>query len=117
MIAAEVGKELAGMKWVGVPFAGGMAELAHIDAPSLLVSNAVMAVDHGSNTSLRKYHLEENGGSISLGRCKIWPWSLKARYAAGQGGISVSTAWPRTAKNITRRSKWVGRSCGSRASA
>lgn len=30
MLAHEVGAELAGCKWVGVPFAGGMTELLHI---------------------------------------------------------------------------------------
>ena len=39
MLAHEVGAELAGMKWVGVPFAGGMCELAHIDARSIVVGD------------------------------------------------------------------------------
>ena len=36
-IATHVGQELRGCRWVGVPFAGGMSELAEIDAPSLVV--------------------------------------------------------------------------------
>lgn len=39
MLAAMVGEEFAGCKWVGVPFAGGMSELLHIQAPSLLVND------------------------------------------------------------------------------
>lgn len=38
-LAENVGKALAGKRWVGVPFAGGMCELAHIDAPTLVVSD------------------------------------------------------------------------------
>jgi site-specific DNA-adenine methylase len=34
-----VGKELAGCKWVGVPFAGGMSELAHIKASTIVVGD------------------------------------------------------------------------------
>lgn len=39
MLAAHVGKLLKGCEWVGVPFCGGMSELAHIDARTLLVSD------------------------------------------------------------------------------
>lgn len=39
MLAAEVGKQLTGCKWVGVPFAGGMSELAHIKASTIVVSD------------------------------------------------------------------------------
>ena len=38
-IASEIGKLLSGCKWVGVPFGGGMSALAHIDAPSIVVSD------------------------------------------------------------------------------
>lgn len=38
-IAPHVGAALAGCSWVGVPFAGGMSELAEIKATSLLVSD------------------------------------------------------------------------------
>lgn len=38
-LGANVGRLLAGCKWVGVPFAGGMGELAHIGARTLLVSD------------------------------------------------------------------------------
>ncbi len=44
MLAENVGKELRGMKWVGVPFAGGMSELLYIDAPSILVSDLHRAI-------------------------------------------------------------------------
>lgn len=38
-LAAEVGKLLKGCRWVGVPFAGGMSELEHINAPTIVVSD------------------------------------------------------------------------------
>lgn len=38
-LASEVGKLLTGCKWVGIPFAGGMPEIAYIDAPSIVVSD------------------------------------------------------------------------------
>lgn len=39
ILAENVGAALRGCKWVGVPFAGGMCELAHIDARTLLVND------------------------------------------------------------------------------
>lgn len=39
MLAEHVGRVLDGCSWVGVPFAGGMCELAHIGANVMLVSD------------------------------------------------------------------------------
>jgi DNA adenine methylase len=39
MMAPHVGRALAGCKWVGVPFAGGMAELVHVKARTILVND------------------------------------------------------------------------------
>lgn len=39
MLAEYVGKELRGCSWVGIPFAGGMSELPHIKASSIVVSD------------------------------------------------------------------------------
>ena len=39
MLASEVGKSLQGCRWVGVVFAGGMSELLHIDAPTMVVND------------------------------------------------------------------------------
>lgn len=39
MLAPHVGYALAGCKWVGVPFAGGMSELAHINCRELIVND------------------------------------------------------------------------------
>lgn len=39
LLAKEVGRELDGCEWVGIPFAGGMCELAHIKARSLVVND------------------------------------------------------------------------------
>jgi len=32
MLGAHVGKALQGCSWVGIPFAGGLCEVPHIDA-------------------------------------------------------------------------------------
>ena len=39
MLAEEAGKLLAGCEWIGVPFAGGMSELAHFTARTILVND------------------------------------------------------------------------------
>lgn len=39
LLAEHVGRALDGCSWVGVPFAGGMSELAHIKARTMLVSD------------------------------------------------------------------------------
>ncbi len=39
MLAPMVGEALRGCKWVGVPFAGGMSELAYIKASTIVVSD------------------------------------------------------------------------------
>lgn len=38
-LAAKVGEQLAGCAWVGVPFAGGMCELSHIAARTIVVGD------------------------------------------------------------------------------
>ena len=40
LLAAAVGEELAGCRWVGIPFAGGMSELLYINAPTIVVGDA-----------------------------------------------------------------------------
>lgn len=39
MLGKFVGEELRGCKWVGVPFAGGMSELVHVKASTIVVSD------------------------------------------------------------------------------
>jgi DNA adenine methylase len=39
LIAPTVGESLAGCQWVGIPFAGGMAAVLHIDARTILVND------------------------------------------------------------------------------
>lgn len=39
MVAKAVGEELSGCKWVGIPFAGGMSEVLHITARSIVVND------------------------------------------------------------------------------
>jgi DNA adenine methylase len=43
-LAHHVGAALAGCSWVGVPFAGGLSELAHIAAPSIAVNDRHAAI-------------------------------------------------------------------------
>lgn len=38
-LAHTVGESLKGCRWVGVPFAGGMSELAHINASTIVVND------------------------------------------------------------------------------
>ncbi len=38
-LAKEVGAELTGCKWIGVPFAGGMCELVYLKASTIVVSD------------------------------------------------------------------------------
>jgi site-specific DNA-adenine methylase len=61
-LAENVGRALEGCRWVGVPFAGGMSELLHIQAPSVVVSdlhthvlNLAAVIAHpGLNPQLRE---------------------------------------------------------------
>jgi site-specific DNA-adenine methylase len=39
LLAPAVGEELAGSRWVGIPFAGGMSELCYLTAPTILVND------------------------------------------------------------------------------
>src|SRR4051794_3718103 len=39
LLAPIVAQELSGCRWVGVPFAGGMAEVLAIEAPTIVVSD------------------------------------------------------------------------------
>jgi len=39
MVGQHAGKALKGCEWIGVPFAGGMAELIHFDARTMLISD------------------------------------------------------------------------------
>jgi DNA adenine methylase len=39
MTAMNVGDELRGLEWLGIPFAGGMSELAHVSCRSIVVND------------------------------------------------------------------------------
>lgn len=112
MIAHEVGNELSGLRWVGVPFAGGMAELAHIDAPSLLVSDLHKHVINlarvVANDSTRRPLLR------ALKRIAFHPDELKLTQEvcsrieptwAASPDVSLATAYFVT--------QWMGRSGGT----
>ena len=55
-LAENVGAALKGCEWVGVPFAGGMCELAHIDARTLMVADLHRQVINLANV-LRDHEL------------------------------------------------------------
>lgn len=39
MIAKKIAEELSGLAWIGIPFGGGMPELAHINCRSIVVND------------------------------------------------------------------------------
>lgn len=39
LLASNVGREVRGCEWVGIPFGGGMSEVAHIDARAIVVND------------------------------------------------------------------------------
>lgn len=108
MLAEHVGKELACCRWVGVPFAGGMSELAHITSPSMVVNDlhshvinlAAVIRDKESLRALTQmlertpFHPEE------LAICQ----DVASRYSHMQGRICVSAAYAYFV------SQWMGRS-------
>lgn len=57
MLAAEVGKALAGCEWVGIPFAGGMAEIPLIRARTIVANDL-----HRGVMSLAAYVREDCEG-------------------------------------------------------
>jgi DNA adenine methylase len=74
MIAPLVGRELAGCKWIGVPFAGGMSEIAEIDARSIAVNDLhrhVVNLARVVACDIRRQHL-----CIRLSRLPFHPDTL-----------------------------------------
>lgn len=58
LLAPHVGKALAGCNWVGVPFAGGMCELPHITARTVLVNDLHRGVINLARC-VREHHLRK----------------------------------------------------------
>jgi len=44
MLGPEVGRQLQGCEWVGIPFAGGMCEVPHIKARTIVVNDVHKAI-------------------------------------------------------------------------
>ena len=101
LLAEHVGEELAGNRWVGVPFAGGMSELATIDASVMMVNdlhlhvmNLAMCIAHKrmiselihflarlpfheeilrlAQTSCRQWEAESRDYCITMMPCLAW---------------------------------------------
>lgn len=82
MLASEVGKLLRGCEWVGIPFAGGMSEVLHIDARTILVNDrhrhiinlARVAAARGNTLAVdleqRFFHPDELAAAQR--QCKFW---------------------------------------------
>ncbi|MCY2965196.1 MAG: hypothetical protein NT069_16445 [Planctomycetota bacterium] len=77
MIAPLVGRELAGCKWVGVPFAGGMSEIAEIDARSIAVNDLHR---HVMNMAM-VVAVDASGMARALSRVPFHPDALKFAQA------------------------------------
>ena len=76
-----VADKLAGCKWVGIPFAGGMSELLHLQAQSIVVNDLHCFV-------------------INLARCiqdeqaKRWECGRERPIESGKGCVAISlTTW------------------------
>jgi DNA adenine methylase len=82
MLASEVGKLLRGCEWVGIPFAGGMSEVLHIDARTIVVNDrhrhiinlARVAASRGETLALdleqRFFHPDELAAAQR--QCRYW---------------------------------------------
>lgn len=56
LLAANVGKAMAGCKWVGVPFVGGMSELAYIKASTVVANDLHRGVINFARTVAHPYY-------------------------------------------------------------
>jgi DNA adenine methylase len=111
MLAPIVGKELRGCKWVGVPFAGGMSELAHIKASTIVVSDLHR---HVINLARTVQQSDFRGLLIDeLNDTPFHPDALAQRSGRGQS-IEAKTSKPQM-PNVTWAYNyfvacWMGRS-------
>jgi len=84
MMAKHVGPELAGCKWCGIPFAGGMPEVLAIDAPAIACNDTHRAVINLAKVAadarlgpqlyrhLRRLPFHPETLSVAQMRCLAW---------------------------------------------
>ena len=100
-IAPLIGRELAGCKWVGVPFAGGMSEIAEIQASSIAVNDLHRHVINlarvVANPDLRRWLVQ------NLDRLAFHPDTLKQ----AQGACRVYESDPLPDTNLIPSKHWA----------
>lgn len=111
-LAENVGEELKGCKWCGVPFAGGMSELLHIKASTIVVNDLH---DHIINLAYVTQH-PVLGVKLykRLRRTPFHPWVLDVAQRACHTYERQSKTWDDEAKlNFAEMyfiCCWMGRS-------
>lgn len=110
--AKTVGDLLRGCRWVGIPFAGGMPELLHIDAPSIVVNDLHC---HVINLAMV---IQKDGYSFAdhLNSLPFHPLALEAAQArlnAGQSHVEAIVRKGSVDIDAARDyfvTQWMGRS-------
>lgn len=97
-LAHEVGALLKGCRWVGVPFAGGMSELAEITAPTIVVSDlhrhvinlARTVADRGDALRDKLHNLPFHPDILrdAQERCRMWEEGAHLGFE-----INLGAAW------------------------
>lgn len=107
MLGPKVGEALKGCEWVGIPFAGGMAEVAHIEARTVLVSDL-----HRHVVNLAWVCADEHLGPLLYRRLRRRPFH-PAELSDAQCAASVAelgTMPDIDAAEAYFVSQWMGRS-------
>ena len=89
ILAAAVGEELAGARWVGIPFAGGMSELVHITAPTILVNDL-----HRHVINLARVMADGNYGPTLIRRLRRLPFHPDT--------LRMAQLWCRRDRDVSR---------------
>lgn len=112
MLASEVGRLLRGCEWVGIPFAGGMSEVPHIDARTILVNDrhrhvvnlARVAVKRGDElaTEMDAEPFHPDVLKRAQQRCVWWESLPDDGYTSGKENYDAALAYAIAV--------WMGRS-------
>lgn len=115
MLGHTVGEELRGCKWIGIPFAGGMCELAHVKAPTIVVNDlhrhvmnlaSVIACERGADVLAKHLaSLSFHPDTLEFAQRKCEEME-RGGWDFGMLGTEASTSW---AVNYFV-SQWMGRS-------